>query len=859
MPELWVTMFSKLWVVYELGLSERGQHTNTVSWQVNVALPWLLLFYVSHIRCQQPVNCQWGPYGEWSECDGCFSTQVRSRPVQAYAQYGGAPCSGEPIQRQACVPKKACPLADGCGERFRCGSDQCVSPSLLCNGDQDCEDGSDERRCDANETLEVCDLDQTPPSADITGRGYDLLSGELRAPVINTLSFGGQCRKVFSGDSQTIYRLPLNLIKYNFQVQVDHDFSEESYESSWTYMQHLQNDASWGHDRRTFHNELDKDKSYKLIILRNTVELAQFQNSAPQYLNLAEGFWKALASLPLTYDYPAYRSLLQTYGTHYLSEGALGGQYQVLLELDNEALKETRTTDREYQRCWRTVKRRLLRKKDKTTCEKLVEALKSSSAYSNNKLRVKTNVVGGATSFMPSLSVLDLDNPEANGDQYDRWARSVKDFPVLIKPKVLPLHALVKEVQCAGLRRAHLRRAEEEYLAEEHPCHCPPCANNGQSVLTGTRCSCACRLGTWGPACQAGTVVGEQPGVIHGRWSCWSSWGSCSGVQRSRSRTCTNPAPRGGGLHCVGSASDFKPCEDSDLQQLQMMEPHCFGLPVNSTKQCDAPPALRNGFVLNPRDNYLVGTTIEYSCIDGYYISGDRMATCTDSQSWDSPDMECKHAACEVPSLESDVIGVPMKATYEMGEKVFLSCPSGMTLEGEREVICSSSLQWSPSPWRVTCREVTTVAMTSISPKLGCKPWEIQIDGVCVCRMPNQCQPSMLLCATLPGGRRRTLGICQLGSLTCLGRSFTLANDSDCDWPNREFTSCQNCQSGETCDESATKCVCQDPAKCSKHSNHLCVRLGDGGVAVMMTECEAGARRCRAELITVVGIDACPP
>ena len=47
-------------------------------------------------------------------------------------------------------------------------------------------------------------------------------------------------------------------------------------------------------------------------------------------------------------------------------------------------------------------------------------------------------------------------------------------------------------------------------------------------------------------------------------------------------------------------------------------------------------------FVQNPRDNYLVGTAIEYSCIDGYYISGDRMATCTDSQSWDSSDMECK-------------------------------------------------------------------------------------------------------------------------------------------------------------------------------------------------------------------------
>lgn len=71
------------------------------------------------------------------------------------------------------------------------------------------------------------------------------------------------------------------------------------------------------------------------------MELAQFQNSAPQYLTLAEGFWKALSSLPYTYDYSAYRQLLQTYGTHYLSGGSLGGEYQALLELDRQALELT--------------------------------------------------------------------------------------------------------------------------------------------------------------------------------------------------------------------------------------------------------------------------------------------------------------------------------------------------------------------------------------------------------------------------------------------------------------------------------------------------------------------------------------
>lgn len=47
---------------------------------------------------------------------------------------------------------------------------------------------------------------------------YDVLTGKLRAGVINTLSFGGQCRKVFSGDHKVYYRLPQNILRYNFEV-----------------------------------------------------------------------------------------------------------------------------------------------------------------------------------------------------------------------------------------------------------------------------------------------------------------------------------------------------------------------------------------------------------------------------------------------------------------------------------------------------------------------------------------------------------------------------------------------------------------------------------------------------------------
>uniref|UniRef100_A0A665WNQ0 Complement component 7b n=1 Tax=Echeneis naucrates TaxID=173247 RepID=A0A665WNQ0_ECHNA len=745
----------------------------------------ILLVCLSPVCCQQPVNCRWGPYGEWSECDGCTNTKMHTRHIQVYAQFGGVPCSGDATQTQPCVPRKECPLETGCGGRFRCTSGQCISNSLRCNGDQDCEDGLDERGCDQDNIQFSCDLDKTPPNSDLTGRGYDVLQGKLKAGVINTLNFGGQCRKVFSGDHRVFYRLPQNILRYNFKVTVNNDESDESYESTWSYVQHIQSNAIVGHDRRTFHKEITDSKAHRLIVLKNRVELAQFQNSAPKYLILAESFWKDLSSLPFTYDYSAYRKLLQTYGTHYLSEGSLGGEYQALLELDNQAFASSSTTDIEYQRCWRKVKRRLFWKKVKTVCEKLTQSI--SSSHGKNRMPIKVNVFGGNPALKDNLSILDVDNPDANRERYDNWASSVKDFPEVIDQKLSPLYELVKEVQCAGLKKLHLKRATEEYLAEEHPCHCQPCQNNGQPLLTGSVCHCLCRPGTSGRACEKGAVIGEQPGVIHGSWSCWTSWGACSGSQRSRTRRCNNPAPSRGGQYCTGLEEEQKPCEESDIQYLQSVEPQCFGLSVNPPKTCGLPPNLRNGFIQVNRHFHQFWKT---RGIKDVKLSQNNCC--------------CKGG------------------THNNHACIFFSAPT------------------APPP----------------PSGMACKLWENVGKTQCVCKMPFQCTTSLQLCARLSSSQSRLISVCQLGALRCLGRSFTLASHSDCNWPAETFTSCEACKPGTVCQ--GEKCICQNATECPKISTPLCVNSGDGGVSRTMTECEVGARRCAGEQLNVIGIDACP-
>ncbi|XP_045184120.2 SCO-spondin-like isoform X1 [Mercenaria mercenaria] len=52
--------------------------------------------------------------------------------------------------------------------------------------------------------------------------------------------------------------------------------------------------------------------------------------------------------------------------------------------------------------------------------------------------------------------------------------------------------------------------------------------------------------------------------LVDGNWASWSPWTPCdvtceNGTQ-TRTRTCTDPAPAHGGLDCIGSSTDTKPC-----------------------------------------------------------------------------------------------------------------------------------------------------------------------------------------------------------------------------------------------------------------------------------------------------------
>ncbi|KAH0627908.1 hypothetical protein JD844_008475 [Phrynosoma platyrhinos] len=792
-------------------------------------------------RPSSAVQCSWNSFGPWSECDGCTKTQIRRRTVAVYGQFGGHPCSGSSFETRPCVATRGCPTEEGCGYRFRCFSGQCISQSLVCNGDQDCEeDGGDEDRCD--DVKAVCENVKPslkpPPNVELTGAGFDALTGEMKAGVIHTKSFGGQCRKVFSGDQRQYYRLSDNILAYTFQVKIENDFSTEFYNSSWSYMKTTWNQVTdnANYDTRTGNVQESNSKSNHLMVIENSVEVAQFINNQPEFLNLAEPFWKDLANLPAFYEYNAYRRFIERYGTHFLKSGSLGGYYKSIFHVATDSIKGKGLSTRDMHKCTSSGWNFFFGQKKKIECEKLDELLQQSSGSSSNLIKADPIVRGGSSTDTAGLSYLDLQNPAANTERYSRWARSVSYFPSVIKQKVTPLYELVKEIPCASVKRLYLKKAIEEYLSENDPCKCQPCQNGGQPAIAETQCLCFCKPYTFGPACEFGSLVQDQPGkicslsqlplgVINGGWSCWSSWSPCTAGRKSRTRSCNNPYPSGGGHSCIGETVENQQCEDDDLQHFRTIEPHCFDVSAFGTESCPSPPPLENGY-------------IQKRSVFTFHI-------------------HFLETACVLPELEGGLSGHPVKPLYEIGEKVKLSCPDDMQVEGAALLLCEPSLKWSPNINEIHCRR--RAPSVTVQPVVTeCQPWEKVRDTRCVCKMPYECGSSLDVCATDQKTKRTTLlTVCKLHALECTGRQYALVSKENCKTPVATDRSCGSCHLWETCNDPTNQCTCRTAGRCSEGGISICVDV-EGRVAQQtMTECEAGILKCQGVNVRIISIRPC--
>ncbi|XP_074953614.1 complement component C8 beta chain [Phalacrocorax aristotelis] len=529
----------------------------------------------------QPRDCVLSAWSSWSKCDPCQKKRYRFARLEQPSQFNGDPCDYSDKETEDCVTNNPCRNKVRC-EGFLCAvTGRCITRRLLCNGDDDCGDQSDEKNC--KKVFKKCDQKMEQYwGIENLAKGLNIFTNNLEGLVLDHRYYAGGCSPHYIMDTR--FRKPYNVESYMPETKGKYEFtmteydSYSNYESSVLKAKASQSSFSFGikipgvfelgynsNDNR-FKKFIQRMKRFsstssKFIHARSELAVAIYKLK-PRGLMLHYEFLQRLHQLPLEYSYGEYRELYRDYGTHYITEATVGGIYEYTLVMNSNELQKAGYSLSDVQKCAQhgfnigaSIVVYLNLGITEAGCKSLLKEIGDSTSKKQYVEDFIVLVRGGASEHVTALAYKDL--PTAALMQ--EWGDAVQYNPEIIKLKAEPLYQLVTPTDFANAMaiKENLRRALDEFQLETSSCRCAPCHSNGIPFLQGTKCECLCPLGYSGTACE---ISKRKDAAVNGNWGCWASWSPCSGGQRTRRRQCNNPAPQNGGSLCSGPDAETVTC-----------------------------------------------------------------------------------------------------------------------------------------------------------------------------------------------------------------------------------------------------------------------------------------------------------
>ncbi|XP_059214637.1 uncharacterized protein LOC131992941 [Centropristis striata] len=528
-----------------------------------------------------PVNCVLSRWSEWTSCDACTKTRRRSRGIEVFSQFGGDSCQGSLGDRESCTPVAQCvpPPAPECSNReFQCESGSCIKKRLSCNGDADCEDGSDENCKPLRKPCGTLVM-ETNKQARTAGYGINILGAPPRLNPFNNDNFNGGCDRVSNPDTGKNDRIPWNVGVFRYETMVAEISLKEIYEDANTLLREMLKEMSFkvdaglsfkfspseptmdesssaptdvstaqasssadvggGYEKKEMIKTVSeysnvKNKSFMWVKGRVQVITYMLRSNELQTANL---FLEHVKSLPLQYEKGIYFAFLEDYGTHYTKSGSMGGEYDLVYVLNQDVIKAKNLTETKIQECIKAdiagrveglVNCDTVTNKTQAVVEKVITSVKGGTQVSAMVMRDKLIKEGG----------MDVAT-------HQNWVRTIAENPALFTSEMEPIYNLIPlGMADANTRIANLKQATADYVAEYSVCKCKPCHNGGTLALMDGKCMCLCPNLFEGMACQnyksdnAGQPRTRPTVSQEGNWSCWSSWSACSAAKRTRTRSC---------------------------------------------------------------------------------------------------------------------------------------------------------------------------------------------------------------------------------------------------------------------------------------------------------------------------------
>nr|XP_003220222.1 PREDICTED: complement component C8 beta chain isoform X1 [Anolis carolinensis] len=521
----------------------------------------------------EQIDCTLSSWSSWSMCDPCQKKRYRFSRVEQPSQFGGDRCDYADKETEDCVASRPCRNTVRC-EGFVCETGRCIHRRLLCNGDNDCGDQSDEKNC--KKVFKRCSQPiEQYWGIQMLASGLNIFTNHLEGLVLDHKYYAGACSP--QNIAGTNFRKPFNVESYLAETKGTYEFTSTEYESYSSFEHSVDSAKSkqesfsvglkipgvfhfgYSQDDTRYKRFVQRTKRFsstssKFIHARSDLEIAQYKLKKQNPM-LHYEFFQRVLQLPLEYSYGEYRELFRDYGTHYITEATLGGIYEFTLIMNSDALQKAGYSLSDVRSCTQAglnlganiegvyVSLGI----SGGACNALLKEIGDNTSEKKFVEDFIALVRGGASEYIATLAAKELPTPEL----MQKWGDAVQYNPEIIQMKVEPLYELVTSATFANANtlKQNMRRALEEFQQESSSCRCTPCQGNGRPFLKGTHCECICPLGHRGLACEETLRTGT---AIDGNWSCWSSWSPASGGKQTRTRECNNPSAQNGGKQCPG-------------------------------------------------------------------------------------------------------------------------------------------------------------------------------------------------------------------------------------------------------------------------------------------------------------------
>uniref|UniRef100_A0A8C3L145 Sushi domain-containing protein n=1 Tax=Chrysolophus pictus TaxID=9089 RepID=A0A8C3L145_CHRPC len=145
------------------------------------------------------------------------------------------------------------------------------------------------------------------------------------------------------------------------------------------------------------------------------------------------------------------------------------------------------------------------------------------------------------------------------------------------------------------------------------------------------------------------------------------------------------------GLSLIGDESIYCTSEDGVNLEWSGPAPECRAV------RCPR-PVVENGEMVTPQHTFPYGTTVRFSCKEGFALHGNAESRCVADGSWQPALPECQPVKCRAPKSKENLQIFSDREEYEFNESLYYSCKQSNNLGETSLSTCSTGGSWMPPP-----------------------------------------------------------------------------------------------------------------------------------------------------------------